>query len=208
MLIDEVVQTLPEEDKRRLRQALRLQSDAQIAEIEDALRPFANAALAEYIDQLTGRQLPSRIKDVEQLRLLYMTRFVFGGRLPDPDTVAELFQKSFPEAKTLLRNTATRYRFELADDMNAAAWAVIVDRSQPAGRNMDPAKDAWNVEVRDLALLEYIHDAVRRGEGNPSPVKPSGSEMHVYLFEPSAIKALLQVIGRTWDDFLEAKRGA
>lgn len=196
--IADFVKGLLTEDRDRLRQVFDLPASAQDVALAEALIPFAKASLAEYVDQFTGRQLPSRIKDLEQLRLLYIARFAFAGKLPDPDKVADLFQKNASEAKTLVRNTSTRYRYELSKDMDDAVWSVLTTKSKAAGN------DQWNVEIRDLALLEHMNEAVRRGPGNPTGVQRSKDEMHVYSFDKPTMQALLASIGRKLDDFRAA----
>lgn len=199
-LITQFVSGLPEEDRKRLCQVLNLAADVDVEAIAAALEPFAAAALAEYVDQFTGRQIPTRMKDFEQLRLLYMARFAFGGQLPNPDRVADLFQRNASEAKLLLRNTATRYRYELAASMNDAVWQVLITRSKPSG------DDLWSVEVRDLALLDHMTEAVRRGPGNPKGIERSTNEMHVYLLDKATMSTLLSFIGHTYAEFKEARR--
>jgi hypothetical protein len=196
--IADFVRDLPVEDKGRLREVMNLPADGTDDALAESLVPFAEASLAEYVDQFTGRQLPSRMKDLEQLRLLYVARHAFAGKLPDPDKVADLFQKNSSEAKTLLRNTSTRYRYELSKDMNDAVWSVLTTKATTAGT------DAWNVEIRDLALLEHVNEAVRRGPGNPAGVQKSKDEMHVYLLDKHTMKALLATIGRELKDFVAA----
>jgi hypothetical protein len=197
-LVSEIIADLDAEDRERLCQTLNLPPPVTDNALAEALVPFAQAALAEYIDQMTGRQLPGRMRDFEQLRLLYMARWVFGGQLPDPDRVGGLFQKSSNEAKTLVRNTSTRYRHDLSKAMNDAAWNVLVTRSQGAG------EDIWNVEVRDLALVEHMQEAVRRGPGNPLGIQKSKDEMHVYSIDKATMTALLASIGRDLASFLAA----
>lgn len=195
-LITGLVAQLPDEDKDRLRQVLGLGGAADGA-LAEALVPFARAALTEYVEQFTGRQLPSRMKDLEQLRLLHIARHAFEGKLPDPDRVADLFQKNSSEAKALLRNTATRYRYELAHDMNEAVWTVLTTTAKSAG------DEEWTVEVRDLALVEHMGEAVRRGPGNPSGIQKSKDEMHVYWLDKATMTSLLSSIGHTLDEFVQ-----
>ncbi len=196
-IVTDFVSGLPSEDKERLRQVLEVEAQTDSA-LANALVPFIQAALAEYVDQFTGRHLPSRMKDLEQLRLLHMTNYAFGGKLPNPDKVADLFQKNAAEAKTLLRNTATRYRYELASNMNEAVWEVLTTKARKAGT------DEWTVEVRDLALLEYMEDAVRRGPGNPIGIQKSKGEMHVISLDKGTMTALLASIGRELKDFIQS----
>ena len=39
--------------------------------------------------------------------------------------MADLFQLTHSEAKTLVRNTATRYRFHLQEKLTQAAWETL-----------------------------------------------------------------------------------
>lgn len=199
--IRQLVESLPDEDQDRLRQVLGLDENASSETIADKLVPYARASLAEYIDQFTGRSVPSRVREAEQLRLLRIALHANDGRLPSPDMVAQLFQKDATEAKTLLRNTATRYRYELARSMNDVTWNVLVSNSSKAGQ------DEWNVEIRDLALLEYMHDSVRRGPGNPTGIQRAKGEMHIYLLDKPTMESLLAAIGKNYASFLAVVEG-
>jgi hypothetical protein len=188
-LIQRVVDRLTEDELRRARSALTLTEDADRGVIAEALERYSEAALVEYLDQFLGRALPTRYKDLQMLRLLRISLHANEGQLLAPDRVAELFQITHAEAKTLVRNTATRYRFELEGKLIQVAWDTLV----ATGRE---EADGYKVEIRDAALLEFLHDLVRRGPGYPKGIQPS-QEMHVFSLDLQTMEALLPGLGHT-----------
>lgn len=110
-----------EEELSRLRAALRPEGD----DLSTVLPGLAMEAMDEWLDQILARQIPARVKDARELRLLHYAQRVNGGRLPSPDQIAALFHLTPPEARTLHRNTRTRYSFELEGGMTAALKAAL-----------------------------------------------------------------------------------
>lgn len=190
--IKRVVASLTEEERARARKVLSLPEDADASKIASALEPYAQAALMEYLDQFLGRSLPSRYKDLQMLRLLRISLHANDGSIPPPDRVADLFQLTHSEAKTLVRNTATRYRFELEAKLTQEAWEVIRSKGKREGDN-------YKIEVRDAALLESMYDLVRRGPGYPKGIQ-STPEMHVYSLDSQTMTALLSGLGHAKEE--------
>ena len=194
-LVQRVVNQLTDDELRRARAVLSLGDDAAASEIVTALEPYAEAALVEYLDQFLGRALPSRYKDLQMLRLLRISLCANEGRIPAPDRVADLFQLTHTEAKTLVRNTATRYRFELEGKLRQVAWDTLCSTGQRTDTD-------YKIEVRDAALLELLHDLVRRGPGYPKGIQ-SSSEMHVFMLDRQTMAALLAGLGHTREELDE-----
>jgi hypothetical protein len=190
-LIRRVVDELDADELARARSVLLLAEDANKATIASALESYAEAALAEYLDQFLGRALPSRYKDLQMLRLLRISLHANEGRLLPPDRVSELFQLTHAEAKTLVRNTATRYRFELEGKLRQVAWETLSTGRREA--------DGYKIEVRDAALLEFLHDLVRRGPGYPKGIQSTG-EMHVFDLDEQTMTTLLAGLAHTIDE--------
>jgi hypothetical protein len=188
-LISRVVEALTEDELRRARSVLSLPENANRDKISGALESYTEAALVEYLDQFLGRALPSRYKDLQMLRLLRISLHANNGQLLAPDRVADLFQLTHAEAKTLVRNTATRYRFELEGKLRQVAWETLVTTGKSDGQD-------YKIEVRDAALLDFLHDLVRRGPGYPKGIQPS-QEMHVFSLDGQTMSALLAGLGHT-----------
>lgn len=192
-LVKRVVASLSEDERARARKVLGLVEDANDQAIAKALEPYAEAALVEYLDQFLGRSLPTRFKDLQMLRLLRIALHANEGRIPAPDRVADLFQLTHTEAKTLVRNTATRYRFDLEAKLTQVAWETLATTGRQEG-------DHYKIEVRDAALLDALHELVRRGPGYPKGIQAT-SEMHVFNLDRQTMIALLAGLGRTIEEF-------
>lgn len=191
-LITRVVDGLTAEELLRARSVLSLDEKADKAEVAHALESYGEAALVEYLDQFLGRALPSRYKDLQMLRLLRISQHANDGRLLEPDRVAALFQLTQTEAKTLVRNTATRYRFELEEKLRQVAWETLTSRGRREA-------DGYKIEVRDAALLDFLHDLVRRGPGYPKGILTS-AEMHVFSLDSQTMTALLAGLGHSQEE--------
>ena len=187
-----VAASLSEDERARARNVLGLDEEADDGAIAKVLEPYAEAALVEYLDQFLGRSLPTRFKDLQMLRLLRIALHANEGRIPAPDRVADLFQLTHAEAKTLVRNTATRYRFDLEEKLRQAVWETLTSTGRQEG-------DGYKIEVRDAALLEALHDLVRRGPGYPKGIQAT-PEMHVFGLDRQTMSALLAGVGRTIEE--------
>lgn len=188
-LITRVVDGFTEDELRRARSALSLPEDASKTKVAQTLENYCAAALVEYLDQFLGRALPTRYRDLQMLRLLHISLHANGGRLLAPDRVSDLFQLTHAEAKTLVRNTATRYRFEFEGKLMQVAWETLVASGKQDGHG-------YKIEVRDAALLEFLHDLVRRGPGYPIGIQAS-QEMHVFSLDAQTMSALLAGLGHS-----------
>ena len=73
-------------DEKRVLEALRTEQH----ELQDHLKCLANAATAEWLDQLLARRLPQRIKDAREVRLLHFALSVNHGQLPRPEQISDL----------------------------------------------------------------------------------------------------------------------
>ncbi|MCP4304472.1 MAG: hypothetical protein GY788_06250 [bacterium] len=187
-MVRSAVDRLTDDDKLRARSVLALHDDASDAQIASVLEPFARAAFAEYVAQLVGHTLPSRFKDQQMHRLLQICLHANAGKLLDPDRVADLFHITYTEAKTLVRNTATRYRFEFESVLREVGWQLLVSTAERDG-------DAFQVEIRDSALLEHFNDLVRRAKGRyPTGIQATG-EMHVFSLDLETMECLTQGLG-------------
>lgn len=182
-VLGSVVDRLNTEDRRRLAESFGV-DDAQL---DDHLAGAARAALQEYLDLFLGRRNPPRISDARELRLLLLVLNVFSAGMPPTNVVADLFQLTATQARTLMRNARTRYRFELQDRLREAIAAVL--HAGDEGQH-----GSLVVEIRDDALLEYAKELVKRGKGNPPQIE-DGDQTHKYVLRPATRRVLQDAAG-------------
>ena len=172
---------LTDEDRERLVNGFGIAA----GDLDAHLEGVARASLQEYLDLFLGRGSPSTAKESRELRLLLLVKHVFNA-MPPVNVVSDLFQLTTAQARTLVRNTRTRYRFELQTVLSDAVGAVI-DAGKRSG-------DALVVEIRDDALLEYTKELVLRGKGNPPQIE-AGEETHKYVLQPATERVLREATG-------------
>lgn len=63
-----------------------------------------------------GRRVFSRGSDLLGYQLSLLVRHAFGGRIPTATQVSDLFQTTLSTSRTLIRNTLSRYRYELSEN--------------------------------------------------------------------------------------------
>jgi hypothetical protein len=181
-VVKSVVDRLSEEDRTRLASSFGVAE----SELDELLAGTARAALQEYLDMFLGRRNPPRISDARELRLLLLVLHVFSSGMPATNVVGDLFQLTPAQARTLVRNTRTKFRFELHDRLREAVTAFI-DAGEKRGNDTV-------VEIRDGSLLEYAKELVLRGAGNPPPIEP-GDETHRYVLKPATYRVLRAAVG-------------
>jgi hypothetical protein len=77
------------------------------------LSGHAKAAMTEYLECYLGRRAYTRGTDILEHRLSLLVKYAFGGKIPTAAQVSDLFQTTLSASRTLIRNTFSKYRFDL-----------------------------------------------------------------------------------------------
>jgi hypothetical protein len=95
------------------------------ATLEATVANHAKAALLEHLECYLGRRVFSRGSDLLEYRLSLLVRHAFGGRIPTAAQVSDLFQTTMSTSRTLIRNTFSKYRYELSEAESLSARDVL-----------------------------------------------------------------------------------
>lgn len=95
------------------------------ADLEANLGRHAKAALREYIECYLGRRAFSRGSDILEHRLVLLVHHAFEDKIPDDACVSRLFQTTLSASRTLIRNSLSKYRFQLEAAANASAKLLL-----------------------------------------------------------------------------------
>jgi hypothetical protein len=85
---------------------------------------IVRAALAEYLLLVTGERNPSTMRDLRELRLKLLACHL-PEHLPSDAQIAEIFQLTRTQARTLVNGTRARYRQELEEMLQEAAKTAL-----------------------------------------------------------------------------------
>jgi hypothetical protein len=131
--------------------------------LDQVLSLCGRAALEEYLELFLGRRMFTRIKDHNEWRLLLLVRFLYGNRIPSEGTVSELFQLTPSEARGLIRSLRARYRFDIADALQATAENTLKRMAY------DKSDGMYKVNIPDGTLVEHFRYIIEREGGGYSP---------------------------------------
>lgn len=138
----------------------RLESATGVArgKLDKDLPGHAKAAFAEYIEQYLGRRALSRGSDILEHRLHLLIRHAYANQVPTEAQVSGLFQTTPAQSKTLIRNTLSKYRFDLDAALKATIKATLESGTWKKGEVQLSLRSAQVLEALK-ARLEQFHPA-------------------------------------------------
>lgn len=95
------------------------------ADLEAVITKHAKAALHEYLECYVGRRAFSRGNDILEHRLALLIEHAFDRTIPTAARVSNLFQTTLSTSRTLIRNTFSKYRFQLVTVEAVSAKTVL-----------------------------------------------------------------------------------
>jgi hypothetical protein len=176
------IASLTKADRQRLADSFGC-TDAQL---DARLKQCSEAALAELLDMFLGRKLMSRASDFLEYRLLQLIQAnVFG--VPTDQNVADLFQVTLPQARTLIRNVYTKYRFALD-----AALDEELKLTLSRAKKLNEAQFILTIDSR--AIADRLNDRLQRFGGLHRVVLEPGS-LTRYPIDRASLDTLVTRLG-------------
>ena len=156
-------------------------------DLASELKPFAAAALTEYVELVLGRRVFTRGSDMREYRLLLLIKHRYRDHLPTEEEISALFQTSTTQSRALLRAVTSKYQYELSQTMNDALKVAVGSLVQDGGD--------WRLD----ATSEFIVEALNRrvgliAPGLPRLVKTEGTASR-YIVKNSTRDALRAALG-------------
>lgn len=145
------------------------------------LEGITRAALAEYLLLATAQRNPSTMRDLRELRLKLLASHL-PGHLPSDEQIAEIFQFTQTQARTLVKGTRARYRQELEQMFREAAKAALTN-AKKAG------PDSIRIDASD-SLASYLDEIIRFA---PPPTKRTDAT-HRYDLTRTTVQELCEVL--------------
>jgi hypothetical protein len=149
--------------------------------LDEAFRPFANAAVKEYVQMFLGQKVFTRGSDTREFRLFLLIREAFGNQIPNEQKVCDLFQCSTTQARSLIRAVMSKYQYDLSEAIDDTLTATVEKISRDDEDrlsviiNSENLVDALNVR---LASIDGSLPQISRKKGTVSTydVKESSYE--------------------------------
>jgi hypothetical protein len=126
-------------------------------ELDKGFQAFARAAVQEYAEMFLGKKVFTRGSDMREFRSFLLIRKAFRNKIPDEQTVCDLFQCSTTQARSLIRAVMSKYQYDLQEATEATLKETVrrVALDNAGGLsviiNSENLVDALN---RDLASID------------------------------------------------------
>ncbi|MEQ9582189.1 MAG: hypothetical protein RIM68_08490 [Arenibacter sp.] len=133
-------------------------------DLQDRINNVALASLVEYIEMLVGKGMSNRADEAKQDRLFYLIKQVFTPRVPGDDAVSVMFQLTSTQSKSLLRNTLSRYRTRLKDEIAT----TLVEIYKAATLYGDSGN--YEVPIESEVFVELLNQIVAREGADYFPI--------------------------------------
>ena len=174
---------LSADEENRLSRAL----GCDIADFPQRLGPFARATIREYVVMLAGSRGFTRAADFMELRLLCLIQAVTGNRVPDEDFVSRCFHLTRSQSRTLIRNTVTRFEFELSAAIRESAKSVLSHERQKTTLSSSQAPS--------LNVVDELNRILERLNPNFRKIVPTFGTLGQFIVEDAEMEVLRQHFG-------------
>jgi hypothetical protein len=122
---------LSEDDGRIVLSSLGLPEGTNL---QTTLSKIAKCALLEYRKMFIEKGLPTKAAEVMQERLFYLIKGYYKDSLPNEQQISTIFQLTYSSAKTLLRNTISKYRIYLQSEIKETIKKVLKTATEDDGK--------------------------------------------------------------------------
>jgi hypothetical protein len=138
---------LDDEGKTRLARILRCEPE----QLADELKPYASAALEEYVRMFLGERVFTRGADIREYRLLLLMKHDLDGAVPDDDYVSARFQTNTGLSRGLIRNVLSKFQYEVETGVHATFKKAVDD----ARREGDST--VWTVIIHSANVVNALN---------------------------------------------------
>jgi len=146
---------LTKDEEKSLQRILRQEKEKWPAGFE----PYAAAAVEEYARMFLGQRVFTRGSDVREYRLALLIRTAFGNKIPDEQTVGDLFQCTLSQSRALLRAVMSKYQYELSNAISNTLSEVLGKARKIEG------KDAYVISVSNENVVAELNKVLARKPG-------------------------------------------
>jgi hypothetical protein len=158
-------------------------------ELGKNLSQYGTAALEEYIGVFTGDNMFSTVTDINKYRLFLLIKHVFHDELPAEERIADLLHLTPSAARTLLRNTAAKYRRELD-----AATTASLKRTLSG---LKEKKNEYRFSPPNAFIVEKMNALLAGADKALPPVTRVKDTISQYSIGPDSYKKLLDILTPT-----------
>ncbi|MGC1330627.1 hypothetical protein [Pseudomonas sp.] len=161
------------------------------AQLPNALAGYGKSALQEYLAMMRGQKALKRGTDILEYRLFLMVENVFGGRIPDEQTISKIFQTTATESRGLLRSIISKYQYLLRDAIDHTLKWVL------EGAAAETATGPWLVTMNSVNVIEELNRKLAAIDGTLASIGKKRGSVATYEITKSSYEHLCTLLGAT-----------
>ncbi|CAM3419395.1 hypothetical protein PALU110988_21550 [Paenibacillus lupini] len=154
------------------------------ANFEQSLNKICLAALTEYKEMLLGKGLPTRADEIKQHRLFHLIVFLFQNTLPNEAEVSSMFQLTESEARALIRNVRTRFRYQLDGHIQNTLRDILQQAA------LDTTQTEYHVIIQSNNVLEELNRIIDQYGPHLDPIAHVRGSAKKYKIMPDTYHLL------------------
>lgn len=135
-----------------LKSNLNLLANIQDNDLNNKLNELAKTAFYEYLNMITDSGMPTKVSDILQDRILYLTEHYFK-KFPNENEVARIFNISITKSRSILNNLKATHRNKLKDKLNSEIVTFL-------NSGVDNGNDKWEFEVKSKPIIQELNDLI------------------------------------------------
>lgn len=183
----DVAVTIDLTDAEQKRLAKILGSDPD--QIDETLKPYAAAALEEYVRMFLGERVFTRGSDIREYRLLLLMQRVLDGAVPDDGFVSALFQTNTGQSRGLVRAVLAKFQYEVEAGVQGSVKKAV-DEARRVGDST-----VWTVIIRSSNVVASLNREIEILSGElPLITKTPGTAAR-YEIKRSTYLKLCEALG-------------
>lgn len=164
--------------------------NCEINSLDSVLSSYSTAALEEYCRMILGQKVFTRVQDIKEYRLYLLIKEVFSNRIPDDQKIADLFQTTPSESRSLVRSIASKYQYELQAAIKATLSEII--------ENATPDSDDENdhiITVNSSTKIEELNNIIASIDGTLPQIAKKRNTVSSYVIKASSYSKLKEKFG-------------
>ncbi len=151
-----------------------LPANIQDNTLNDKLNDLAKTAFYEYLNMITDSGMPTKVTDILQGRILYLTEHYFK-KFPNENELARVFNIPITKSRSILNTLKATHRNKLKDKLNAEIVVFL-------NSGVDVGNDKWEFEVKSKPIIQELNDLITlKNPGLEKFKQKSGSAGKVVL---------------------------
>ncbi|MFA5876015.1 MAG: hypothetical protein WC901_04990 [Candidatus Margulisiibacteriota bacterium] len=153
-------------------------------DLENILQPFAAAALREYTQMILGQRVFTRGSDIREFRLFLLICTAFEDKIPDEQSVCDLFQCTLTQGRALIRAVMSKYQYML----NTAISSTLVETLKRA--TLETEGDGVIVTINNNNIVVSLDRILASLDGTLPQVQKKKGTVATYCLKISSYLTL------------------